>query len=111
MTNQDELLRKRTGRVYLRWNTRSLGLVAINFPSTVRRESFEANGIAGITGNTVPVVTSSTFNRNCELTSRRFPTGHETKWEYRDHSDPLNQGNLAQITLLPQAGVESDQPR
>ncbi|HMH50790.1 MAG TPA: DUF6531 domain-containing protein [Candidatus Acidoferrum sp.] len=76
----------------------------------VRRGSFAPEDIAGMTGPDVPVVTTSVYNRNSELTSRRFPAGHETTWAYTEHeSNPLNQGNLAQITELPQPGVESDQ--
>ena len=76
----------------------------------VRRESFAPEDIAGLTGDKIPVTTTSSYNRNGELISRRFPPGHEAKWTYTEgQSNPLNQGNHSQITQLPQANVASDQ--
>jgi len=76
----------------------------------VRKESFAPEDTAGISGNDVPLITKSAYNKNSELTSRIFPAGNKTEWVYSENEkNPLNQGNLLQITEIPQTGVESDQ--
>ena len=76
----------------------------------VRKESFALEDTAGISGNDVPLITTSAYNKNSELTSRIFPAGNKTEWVYsEDEKNPLNQGNLLQNIELPQTGVESDQ--
>jgi YD repeat-containing protein len=78
----------------------------------VRKESFAPQDIKGISGNDVPLITNSVYNKNLELTSRIFPAGNKTEWVYsEDAEDSLNQGNLLQIIKIPQTGVESDQTR
>src|SRR4051794_7994482 len=39
-------------------------------------------GYTGRRGDAIPVVTASTYNREGELTSRRYPARNETKWAY-----------------------------
>jgi YD repeat-containing protein len=76
----------------------------------VRRGSFAPEDVAALAGDEIALTTTSAFNRHCELTSRRFPGGHETRWTYTEgDSDPRNQGNLSQVTQLPAAGVDTDQ--
>lgn len=78
----------------------------------VNKDSFAPEDTVGISGNDVPLITNSVYNKNSELTSCIFPAGNKTEWVYsEDEIDSLNQGNLLQIIEIPQTGVESDQTR
>ena len=63
-------------------------------------------------GTTVPLTTKSKFNVHGEVTVRTHAAGNMSQWTYDEtNADPLNQGNLLQVTQLPAPGVPSDQDR
>lgn len=78
----------------------------------VRKDSFAPADRTNVSGNNIPLITKSTYSKNSELTTRLFPAGNKTEWVYAENeTNPLDQGNLLQITDIPQRGVKSDQSR
>ena len=76
----------------------------------VRSESFAPEDITGVIDPEVRLMTTSAYNTQCELVSSTRPAGDRTEWVYSERDkDPLNQGNLQQVTEFPKTGVESDQ--
>jgi YD repeat-containing protein len=59
---------------------------------------------------TMPLTTTSSFNRNGELVTRSFPGGDAVAHTYDDNNpDPRDQGNLLEVRKTP-GGVTIDHP-
>jgi YD repeat-containing protein len=59
----------------------------------------------GVSEGTVPLTTTSNFNRHGELTQRIFPAGYSIEWVYdHDHEDSCSRGNLLQLAQVPAPG-------
>jgi YD repeat-containing protein len=106
-TYRTTCINKNGGRLVLDHN--QLGNVLLR-TLYVRRESFAPEDLVGISGEEIPLMTKSSYNNNCELTSRTFPAGNKTEWLYDENeNNPRSQGNLLQTTIIPSSCVESDQ--
>jgi YD repeat-containing protein len=76
----------------------------------VRRDAFAADDVSGIAGDTVPVVTTMSYNRYGERVSRKAPAGDLTTWVFADDDpDPRNRGNCLTRTVTPAVGVSAAQ--
>ena len=83
---------------------------AVTRTLSVSRAGFAADDVAGVTGDLVPLVTRSAYNRNAELVARTQPAGNATTWVFaEDDDDPRNQGNCLQATETPAPGAPADQ--
>jgi YD repeat-containing protein len=76
----------------------------------VRRNAFDAEDVAGVVGQVVPIVSTSTYNREDELVSRTEPAGDSIAWVFsEDDDDPRNRGNCLSRTATPAPGAPADQ--
>ncbi|MBI5716982.1 MAG: RHS repeat protein [Burkholderiales bacterium] len=76
----------------------------------VRRDAFVPEDVAGIADDTVPVITTISYNRHGERVSRKAPAGDLTTWVFAaDDPDPRNRGNCLIRTVTPAAGVSAAQ--
>jgi YD repeat-containing protein len=64
----------------------------------------------GSTGTTIPLTTTSKFNRHGESVERIYPAGNRVEWQYDEKQADLRaQGTMLRVTHKPAPGVESDQ--
>ena len=58
---------------------------------------------------TVPLTTTSAFNRHGERTRRTEPAGNATEWVHdQDNADPRPRGNLLRVTRYPRPGSAAE---
>ena len=77
---------------------------------SVRRDAFASAELDGATGDSVPLVTKSVYNRDFEVVALTEPAGNSTTWEYAEDDDPRNRGNLLRRIETPAPDAPADQP-
>jgi YD repeat-containing protein len=75
----------------------------------VSSSSLLPNDRAGVNEGTIPLITTSNYNRHSELIQRTYSAGDSTEWVYdEDNADARAQGNLLRVTQAPVPGSNRD---